>query len=426
MQSDSAIRLATICGDAPAAGKGEWLRAQLIAAIHGGKLGAGDTLPGARDLAGALGVSRGTTDAVYAQLAAEGFVRLAPRRRPIVTGVVGSGPRVPERPTSAAPPRSPSVPDPALFPHRAWSAASRMAMSQLAGTDLGYPDPAGHPRLRLVLADWLRRTRGVSVAPDSVHVTGGVAHAMALLAQVLGAAQWAVEKPGSPGSTQMMEELVDVRRVPIDESGLVPEDIPPGVGAVLVTPTRQYPTGLLMPAGRRRALVDACTEAGRWLVEDDWDSHLAAPATPGAIQALAPETVVLMGSLSKVLAPGLRLGWIVAPHAVAVRLRQLRERTDLGVSVFVQLTAAELISSGALDRHIRRARGIYQRRWDRLAAHLGDLGELRGTPGGVHAFVRTHAPRVLIAEMTRVGVPAVEVVDERFPGVVVSVASYTR
>jgi GntR family transcriptional regulator/MocR family aminotransferase len=299
-------------------------------------------------------------------------------------------------------------------------------MAKLSGSDLGYPDPSGHPRLRAVLATWLRRTRGTSATPDDIHITGGVAHAMAMLAQVLGARTWAVEKPGSPGSTEMMRQLVHVQHAAIDEYGLVPENIPAGAGAVLVTPTHQYPTGVLMPADRRRALVDACSAAGRWVIEDDWDSHLAPLGVPSAVQALAPETVVFLGSLSKVLAPGLRLGWIIAPTRVATELRRLRERTDLGVSVMVQLTVAELISSGALDRHARRARTEYQRRRDRLAAHLGSLGEVSGMPGGVHTFVRTESPGPLIAEMTRLGVPAVEVEDERYRGAVVSVAAFTR
>ncbi|WP_162450433.1 aminotransferase class I/II-fold pyridoxal phosphate-dependent enzyme [Phytoactinopolyspora mesophila] len=426
MLSDDASRLAALCGEVPDNGKSGWLRARLISAIHNGQLGAGDALPGARDLAASLGVARGTTDAVYSQLAAEGFVRMAPRRRPVVAGAPGIGPAIPAAPTSAAPPRSPSVPDPALFPYRAWSAATRAAMSKLAGADLGYPDPSGHPRLRAVLADWLRRTRGVPAAPDDIHVTGGVSHAMALLAEVLGVRIWAVESPGSPGSTQMMRQLVQVESVRIDDQGLIPDSIPDSAGAVLVTPTHQYPTGALMPAERRRALVDACNEAGRWVIEDDWDSHLAPPNTPSAMQALAPDTVVLLGSLSKVLAPGLRIGWIVAPQGVVSRLREQRERTDLGLSTMVQLTVAELISSGGLDRHIRRVRNVYARRRERLAAHLGSLGELSGMPGGVHTFVRTRSPKPLIAEMTRVGVPTAEVDDEHYRGVVVSVAAFTR
>nr|WP_246211269.1 PLP-dependent aminotransferase family protein [Phytoactinopolyspora alkaliphila] len=397
----------------------------MITAIYAGWLGPGDTLPGARDLAQALDVSRGTVDAAYTQLAVEGFVDQRPRRRPSVVGVPGSRPRIAQPPESAAPPPSPGVPDPSLFPHRAWSAASRRALSALTSEDLGYPDPAGHPRLRAGLADWLRRTRGVSATAETIHVTAGIAHAMALLAEVLGMPAWAVERPGSPGSTHMMRQLVQVREVPIDDAGLIPDEIPDESGVVLVTPTRQYPTGLLMPAERRRSLVEVCSAAGRWIVEDDWDSHLSPPGVPAAIQALAPETVILLGSLSKSLAPGLRLGWIVAPPEVADRLRELRRRTDLGVSVIVQLTAAELIESGGLDRHLRRARAEYERRRARLAAAVRSYGDIIGIPGGVHAFVATTSPGPLVDEMTRIGVPAAMVDDERYPGAVISVAAFT-
>ncbi|AYY11741.1 PLP-dependent aminotransferase family protein [Actinobacteria bacterium YIM 96077] len=423
MPSDEAVRLAASWGEAPRNGKGAWLRARLIAAIREGWLNAGDTIPGARDLASALDVSRGTVDSVYSQLSAEGFIEQAPRRRPAVMAAPGAGPAVPSMPASAAPPPTPGVPDPSLFPHRAWSAAARTALARLGPDDLGYPDPSGHPHLRLVLAEWLRRTRGVAAEPDDVHVTAGVAHAMALLADVLGAETWALERPGSPGSTHMMRQLVDVRQVPVDASGLVPEAIPPGAGAVLVTPTHQYPTGVLMPADRRRALVETSGAAGRWVIEDDWDSQMAPPSVPSAMQALAPETVILIGSVSKSIAPGIRLGWIVSPPSVAERLKDARQRTDLGVSVFVQLTVAELISSGGLDRHIRRARAEYERRRARLEELVRPYGPLIGLPGAVHAFVQTASPEPVVADMNRRGIPTVVVDDEHHPGVLVSVAA---
>lgn len=389
--TDIATELVASWGQLPANGKAAWVRTQLIEAIHEGRLGPGTTLPGARDLARSLGVARGTTDAVYSQLMDEGFIHLRPRRRPVVAGRGGAGPAPLAPPTSAAPPPTPGVPDAALFPYRAWTAATRAALAGLSRADLGYPDPTGHPALRAALADWLRRTRGISASADQIHITAGVAHALWLVPAVLGVDAWAVEKPGSPGSTHhLYSRGFGVRPVPVDGSGLVPALIPRDAGAVLVTPSHQYPTGALMPPERRRALVDACRDAGRWIVEDDYDSHLAAPGVvPSAIQALAPDMVILTDSLSKLLAPGLRLGWIVAPRSVADRLRELREQSDLGVSVILQLTVAHLITSGELDRHLRRVRGEYARRRARLAAMLAPRWSLSGAPVGVHTFVHT-------------------------------------
>jgi GntR family transcriptional regulator/MocR family aminotransferase len=409
----------------PPVGKGTWLRANLVKAIHTGVLGAGTSLPGARDLADAAGVSRGTVDAVYTQLADEGFLRQAARRRPTVAGTPGRRPPVLAPPTSAAPPSTPGVPDASLFPHHAWATASRAALNGIAARDLGYPDPSGHPVLRAALASWLTRTRGASATPDAIHVTGGVSHAMWLLAHVLGAPVWAVERPGSAGTWHVLRQLVECLPVRVDAAGMMPGDIPEASGAVLLTPSHQYPTGTMMPAERRRAVVDACRRAARWLVEDDFDSHLAEPGVvPGAVQALAPDGVILMGSLSKLMAPGLRLGWIVAPPDVIEGLRDLRQRTDLGGSVTTQLTVAELISSGELDRHLRRARGEYLRRRERLAAALAPRWTLSGAPVGVYAFVRTGVPDDLVERLAAAGVPSAVVEDDDWAGVLVSVAAF--
>lgn len=142
MTSDAAAELVGPWGPPPPGGKAAWLRGRLIDAILGGRLPPGTALPGARDLAQAVGLARGTTDAVYAQLQDEGFIRSAPRRRPVVTGGPGPGAPALAPPSSAAPPPSPGVPDPALFPHRAWAAATREALARLSDRDLGYPDPA--------------------------------------------------------------------------------------------------------------------------------------------------------------------------------------------------------------------------------------------------------------------------------------------
>lgn len=424
MPSDAAMSLVEPWASAPPVGKGAWLRENLVRAIHTGVLGAGTSLPGARDLAAAAGVSRGTVDAVYTQLTDEGFLRQAARHRPIAAGTPGRRPPALAPATSAAPPPTPGVPDANLFPHRGWIAASRAALTRIAASDLGYPDPSGHSVLRAALASWLTRTRGVSASPDAIHVTGGVSQAIWLLAHALDAPVWAVERPGSAGLWHALRHVVDCVPVRVDTAGMVPSRIPEHAGAVLLTPSHHYPTGTIMPAQRRRAIIDACRETGRWLVEDDFDSHLAQPSVvPAAIQALAPDGVILIGSLSKLVAPGLRLGWIVAPPDVIERLRDLRQRTDLGGSVTTQVTVAELISSGELDRHLRRARGEYARRRRRLAAALAPQWKLSGAPVGVYAYVRTDTPNELTQRLAAAGVPTAIVEDSDWAGVVISVAA---
>ena len=279
-------------------GKGTWLRANLVKAIHAGVLGAGTSLPGARDLADAAGVSRGTVDAVYTQLADEGFwaggASPPDCGRHARTSAAGAGSSdLRGTAIDAGVCRTP------VCSHTdAWAAASRAVLNGIAAGDLGHPDPSGHPVLRAALASWLTRTRGALATPDAIDVTGGVSHAMWLLATcwVRRHGRWNDLDPLGRGT--YCARWSNVCPFGWMLPGMVPGDIPEASGAVLVTPSHQYPTGSMMPAERRRAVVDACRRAGRWLVEDDFDSHLAEPGVvPGAMQALAPDGVVLMGSL---------------------------------------------------------------------------------------------------------------------------------
>jgi GntR family transcriptional regulator/MocR family aminotransferase len=376
------------------------LEAQLREAVRSGRLAAGERLPSSRALAAELGVSRGVVVEAYGQLAAEGYLTVRPGAAPrVAAGAAAAVDRPPEPP--AARPRydlRPGTPDLSLFPRTAWAAAQRRALRETADADLGYPPPGGHPRLRRALAAYLGRVRGVQAAPERIVVCGGVAEAVALVGRVLragGARRVAVEDPSHPGTRELMAhgglELVPV---PVDEGGVdVAAIARAGVDAALVTPAHQSPTGVVLEPSRRAALAAWARDAGAVVIEDDYDAEYRYDRHPvGALQGLAPEHVVHVHSVSKTLAPALRLGWAALPARLVPAVVEEKRLSDLGAPVLEQLTLAAFLERGELDRHLRRTRPAYRRRRDALLAALAGL-EVEGVAAGLHVLVRLPAGR---------------------------------
>jgi GntR family transcriptional regulator/MocR family aminotransferase len=398
------------------------LEGQLREAIRDGRLAPGTRLPSSRALAGELGVSRGVVVEAYAQLAAEGYLRVRPGTAPIV-GDVPAGGGVAPAPPPDPPPRHdlrPGLPDLATFPRAEWGRALRRALREIPDAELGYPDPAGHPRLRAALAAYLGRVRGVRATPDRIVVCGGVAEALRLTAAVLrdrGATTIAVEDP-SHVETQGQLAFGGLEPVPVavDELGLDVAAIPPVADAALVTPAHHFPSGVVMAPERRAALVTWARDTGGLIVEDDYDAeHRYDRAPVGAVQGLAPDHVIHVHSVSKTLAPALRLGWAVAPASLSGALAEAKRRSDLGTPVLEQLALADLIERGELDRHLRRVRARYRRRRDALVDTLlagrDDLA-VEGVAAGLHVAVRlppgvTEAAAVAAAAARSVAVATV-------------------
>jgi GntR family transcriptional regulator/MocR family aminotransferase len=265
-------------------------------------------------------------------------------------------------------------------------------LGEAGAAELGYGDPQGHPRLRAELARWLGRSRGVRAGAEDVVVVAGVAQALALTAQVLvdrGHRDVAVEDPGSQGTR---EELVrwglHTHAVPVDRDGLdVVALAATGANAALLTPAHQFPTGVVLSPKRRRALV----EWGRLVIEDDYDAeHRYDRAPVPALQGLAPDRVVYAGSLSKTLAPGLRLGWIVAPATLRAALTRAKYMADLGNPVLDQLVFARFLASGEFERHVRRVRIRQRARRDAMLGALREHlphAEVHGVAAGLHLLV---------------------------------------
>jgi len=367
------------------------LESQLRAAVRSGRLAAGERLPSSRALAAELGVSRGVVVESYGQLAAEGYLAVRPGTAPRVAAgaVADTGPEpAPVEP----PPRwdlRPGTSDLALFPRAEWAAAQRRALRDAPDADLGYPDPSGHPRLRAVLAAYLGRVRGVQVVPDRIVVCGGVAEALALVGRVIrraGARRLGVEDPSHHEThRQIAHAGLDVVPIPVDAGGIDVAALEAAApDAVLVTPAHQFPTGVVLEPPRRAALADWARRTGALVVEDDYDAEYRYDRHPvGAVQGLAPDHVVHVHSVSKTLAPALRLGWAVLPGRLAPLVAEEKRMSDLGAPVLEQLALAAFVERGELDRHLRRTRPAYQGRRDALIAALDAL-EIEGVAAGLH------------------------------------------
>lgn len=408
------------------------LENRLREAIRSGRLRPGERLPSSRELARALGTSRGLVQECYGQLQAEGYLSSrvgsatavaarasAPPAR--LAGAVGSpgaeGVRsvggsgvagvaggsgglgfAPARARLMADFRS-GVPDLASFPRGDWMWAQREACRTAPNEALDYGDPHGSPVLREVLAAYLRRVRAAAADPEHLVICTGFAQGLGLALRVLrraGTRRVAIEDPGYDDAAQVAAWAdVEVIRVPVDSGGIdVGRLAATGAQAVVLSPAHQWPTGVVLAAARRHALAAWAASTDAIIIEDDYDAEFRYDREPvGALQGLAPDRVIALGTVSKSLAPALRLGWLVCPPALTAAIAEQKEYGDRGSPVLDQLALAKLIESGRFDRHLRRMRGVYAARRQALVAALAQHApavRLTGLAAGFHAVA--HLP----------------------------------
>ena len=401
--------------DAPAGGLSDWLTERLREAIADGRLPVGSRLPATRLLAAELRVSRGVVTEAYQRLIEDGHVAGRGRAGTVVQAAPVVNPQ-PAAPVSVpkvfdgepdqevfdalrtAPARidlSPGVPDLAAFPRTAWLRAERTVLGNLSPAAFGYGDPRGAPVFRQAVANWLGRYRGIRVDPDEVIVVAGVAQALGLLAQVLqrdGIRELAVEDPGSLGARQHLWTTgLRTPPVAVDAGGLRVSDlVASGAPAVLMTPAHQFPTGVVLDGRRRRELL-RWAEDGGLVIEDDYDAEhrYDRPPVP-ALRSLLAGRVCYTGSVSKILAPALRVGWTVVPRQYYDDVVAAKRSADLGNAVLPQLVLAELMTSGEMERHLRQIRRRHRRRRDAmidaLSKHLPEA-RVHGAAAGLHLMI---------------------------------------
>lgn len=397
--ASAAWELLLPAASAPARTRGRSLQAALREAVRSGRLAPGTRLPSSRDLAADLGVSRGLVTDAYEQLTAEGYLRSGRGAGTWVGAAVRSArPRAHDlapRSPGARADFVPGTPDLALFPRAAWAAAQRGVLAELPHQELGYPDPRGLPGLRTALAELLVRRRGVVADPERIVVVSGVAQATTLLGFALharGVRTVGVEDPGSPQHDALYASAgVTAVALPLDDEGVALEPLrSSGVRAVVTTPAHQFPTGLAYSARRRAELLDWARSVDGIVLEDDYDGDFRYDRAPvGALQGLDPDHVAYTGSVSKSLAPGLRLGWLLVPESWTEEVVERKRTMDLGHPALDQALFARFLERGDYDRQLRRCQRAYRDRRDALVAALDAHfpgSEVSGIAAGLHVI----------------------------------------
>jgi GntR family transcriptional regulator/MocR family aminotransferase len=367
------------------------LERELRSAIRSRRLGPDSLLPSTRALADQLGLSRGVVVEAYEQLVAEGYLV----SRPGGATRVSANASEPAAATETRPP-APEIrisflygrPDVTEFPRQAWLRSLRRVLNEAPSDRLSYLDKRGATELREALAAYLNRVRGTTAEPDRIVICHGFAQAVGLVSRALqleGATRMAVEDPGQNDTFSYLEPVP----VPVDGDGIVVEALERSdADAVLLTPAHQFPTGSVLAPERRAAIIGWARRRGALILEDDYDAEYRYDREPiGSLHGLAPDHVAYAGTVSKTLAPGLRLGWLVLPPRLVDIVATIKEQIDRGSPSLEQLAFADFLTRGEFDHHLRRMRPIYRARRDAMLEALRrHLPELRpvGASAGLH------------------------------------------
>lgn len=383
--------------------------------ILSGRLVQGTMLPGSRSLSKELGINRKTVQAVYEELEAQGWLVTRPRKGTFVADILPEKQlqiesvnerKVNDRPTIqevALYPHNDGVPDPRLIPYELFSRAYRHALIKITQNQyMGYGNPQGMIELRQALQKMLSMERFMSVAEDEICIVRGSQMGIFLASRALPNRQGVivVEELYYPSAFKAFQSNgFQVVSVKLDEQGIVIEDLERilqehSVAAIYTTPHHQYPTTVTMPMSRRLQLLELSKKWGFYIIEDDYDHEFHYDSRPMPPLASLPhsELVIHVGSLSKVFAPGIRLGYIVASASVIQSITEDILLIDRQGNNITELALADLMQRGEIKRHIRKMKKIYQLRRDHALTEFsrvfsGDV-QIQPPAGGMALWVK--------------------------------------
>ncbi|MDX8255339.1 PLP-dependent aminotransferase family protein [Acinetobacter pittii] len=387
--------------------------------ILSGRLVQGTMLPGSRSLSKELGINRKTVQAVYEELEAQGWLVTRPRKGTFVADVLpekklqiksGSVRKVSDKPIIqqvAQQPHNDGVPDPRLIPYELFSRAYRHALIKITKNQyMGYGDPRGMTELRLALQQMLSMERFMSVADDEICIVRGSQMGIFLASRALPNRQGVivVEELYYPSAFKAFQSNgFQVVSVKLDEQGIAIDDMERilqehSVAAIYTTPHHQYPTTVTMTMNRRLQLLELSKKWGLYIIEDDYDHEFHYDSRPMPPLASLPhsELVIHIGSLSKVFAPGIRLGYIVASSSVIQSITEDILLIDRQGNNITELALADLMQRGEIKRHIRKMKKIYQLRRDHALAEFqrvfAESIQIQPPAGGMALWVKFQKP----------------------------------
>lgn len=402
---------------------------QICAHIVSGRFGPGSRLPSSRELSRTLGVSRNTVALAYDRLSAEGYTiaRCGSRTcvsvqlpdhalsiEPVIarhtTAEYSGHALAPSRPTLSV--RQPAVfharkepidfwvpqADPRSFPLKTWKRLVTECLAHAGSNLTDYGDPSGLKELKRAIADQVARARGIVTTPDAVFIMAGAQLAMNTVARLFlrGSEPVVVENPCNQGAAYLFESYcAGIVPLPVDGDGMITSLLPPGpVSLAYVTPSHQFPLGMQLNLKRRHELLRWAAAAGAYIIEDDYDGHFAYDGAPlPALKALRDDLVIYLGTFSKTLGAGLRIGYAILPPQLIETTRATKALLDNGQAWLEQAALAKFIERGSFDKHLRLIRQVYRARRDRLVSELDfHFGRvlLSGTQCGTH--VAWHLP----------------------------------